>query len=72
MAASLRLTVKIIDNQLIIEVIDTGTGIEDEDIANLYNPFVTSKKNRRWPWSDNGAADRYEPLRRDKGFKQKK
>ncbi len=40
----LSLTVKIIENHVMIEVTDTGTGIGDDEIANLYNPFVTSKK----------------------------
>lgn len=40
----LSLTVKSLENHVIIEVTDTGTGIEDEEIATLYDPFVTSKK----------------------------
>jgi PAS domain S-box-containing protein len=31
------------DNEVVIEFIDTGCGIKDEDIKNIFNPFFTTK-----------------------------
>ncbi len=41
---NLNLTAKINETHLVIEVNDTGTGIEDDEIDSIYDPFVTSKK----------------------------
>jgi two-component system sensor histidine kinase HydH len=41
---SLSLAATAFENHIVIEVNDTGTGIEDTEIATIYDPFVTSKK----------------------------
>jgi signal transduction histidine kinase len=37
------LNIKKIDNELLIEIKDTGAGIKEDDITSIYDPFVTSK-----------------------------
>ncbi len=37
------LNIKQIENQLLIDIKDTGPGIKEENISSLYDPFVTSK-----------------------------
>ena len=39
----LNFTVKTQENHILIDIADTGSGIEDDEIAFIYDPFVTSK-----------------------------
>ena len=32
------------DSQLVVKIEDTGTGISDEDIKRIYDPFFTTKE----------------------------
>jgi signal transduction histidine kinase len=41
---SLNLTAEIHENHIVIKISDTGTGIEDDEMDSIYDPFVTSKK----------------------------
>jgi signal transduction histidine kinase len=41
---NLDLTAGALENHIVIKVSDTGTGIEDDEIDSIYDPFVTSKK----------------------------
>ena len=35
--------VKTENNNILIDIADTGSGIEDDEIDSLYDPFITSK-----------------------------
>ena len=39
----LTLVVKRDENQIVIDITDTGSGIDDDEIDFIYDPFVTSK-----------------------------
>jgi signal transduction histidine kinase len=41
---TITVTTRLVNNEAVIEFTDTGCGIKDEDLKNIFNPFFTTKE----------------------------